>query len=185
MSELLVDLIDDLKKTNGGHILYHYDQIDCYLRNAVAYIVAGVENGGHVMFVENDRNLPHIMKELEKHLSKDEWARVHFANNFDFYYSNGNFNPETVINYFIKNAQPYLESGAALYTWGLVEWGNVKEYIPKIEEYEKKLDKMIPEKGIISLCAYDNKSTPDELKERLKRCHGVLVTDREYTYLQN
>jgi hypothetical protein len=54
VSGLLVDLIDDLKKTNGGHILYHYDQIDCYLRNAVTYIVAGVENGGHVMFVENE-----------------------------------------------------------------------------------------------------------------------------------
>ncbi|WP_026585420.1 MEDS domain-containing protein [Bacillus sp. J33] len=185
MNDLLTDLIDDLKKSNGGHILYNYDEVDCYLQNAISFILAGVRDKGQVLFVENDRNLLYIQENVAKLLSEEELARVHFANNFDFYYSNGDFNPETVFNYFTKNIQPHLESGAPVYTWGLVEWGNVKEYILKVEEYEKKLDKAINDNGIISLCAYDNNSTPDELKEKLMRCHGVLVTDREYKFLQN
>ncbi|GLB59600.1 MEDS domain-containing protein [Cytobacillus sp. NCCP-133] len=185
MNDILVDLIDDLKKSNGGHILYQYDQLDCYLQNATSFILAGVRNGGHVMYVENDRNLLHMKKKLGKHLSSAELARVHFVNNFDFYYSNGDFNPDTVINYFRKTLQPHLDSGKAIYTWGLVEWGNVEEYIPKVEEYEKKLDKFRADKGIISVCAYHNGNTPDDLKERLVRCHSVLVTDHEYKYLKN
>ncbi|WHY32470.1 MEDS domain-containing protein [Cytobacillus firmus] len=183
MNELLIDLIDDLQKSNGGHILYHYDQKDCYIQNAVSYITVGVRCGGHVLFVENDRNYFLIEKELTNLLGKEELSRVHFTNNFDFYYSNGNFNPDTVFNFFLKNIQPYLESDAKVFTWGLVEWGNVKDYIPLVEEYEKKVDKIISQQGMISLCDYDNRSTPPELKENLIRCHDVLITDREYKYL--
>ncbi len=76
--------------------------------------------------MENDRNFLQIDNEIRKLLDNEELKRVHFANNFDFYYSNGDFNPETVFNFFLKNIQPYLESGAKIFTWGLVEWGNVK-----------------------------------------------------------
>jgi MEDS: MEthanogen/methylotroph, DcmR Sensory domain len=185
MNEWLIDLIGDLKSSNGGHILYQFDQIDCYLQNAVSYISTGAKSGGHVLFVENDRNFLHIDKEIRKLLNKEELKRVHFANNFDFYYSNGDFNPETVLNFFLKNIHPYLESGAKIFTWGLVEWGNVKDYIPLVEAYEKKIDKVISEQGLISLCAYDNSITPLELKNHLMRCHDVLITDKEYKYLQN
>ncbi|MGN7177488.1 MEDS domain-containing protein [Cytobacillus firmus] len=183
MNELLTDLLDDLQKSNGGHILYHYDQMDCYLQNAVSYITAGVRCGGHVLFVENDRNYFLIEKELTNMLGKEELNRVHFTNNFDFYYSNGNFNPGTVFNFFLKHIQPYLDSNTKIFTWGLVEWGNVKDYIPLVEQYEKNLSNAISDHGLISLCAYDNRNTPPELKENLMRCHDVLITDREYKYL--
>ncbi|OMF54928.1 hypothetical protein BK139_18675 [Paenibacillus sp. FSL R5-0490] len=183
MNELLIDLIDDLQKSNRGHILYHYDQMDCYIQNAVSYITAGVRCGGHVLFVENDRNYFLIEKELTNLLGREELSRVHFTNNFDFYYSNGNFNPDTVFNFFIKHIQPYLDSSSKIFTWGLVEWGNVKDYIPLVEQYEKKLSNAISDHGLISLCAYDNRNTPPELKENLMRCHDVLITDREYKYL--
>ncbi|MEH6987605.1 MEDS domain-containing protein [Cytobacillus firmus] len=183
MNELLIDLIDDLQKSNGGHILYHYDQMDCYILNAVSYITAGVRCGGHVLFVENDRNYLLIEKELTNLLGKEELSRVHFTNNFDFYYSNGNFNPDTVFNFFLKHIQPYLDSNTKIFTWGLVEWGNVKDYIPLVEQYEKNLCKAVSEHGMISLCAYDNRSTPPELKKNLMRCHDVLITDKEYKYL--
>ncbi|MEK3853826.1 MEDS domain-containing protein [Cytobacillus sp. FSL H8-0458] len=183
MNELLIDLIDDLQKSNGGHILYHYDQMDCYIQNAVSYITAGIRGGGHVLLVENDRNYFLIDKELTNFFGEEELSRVHFMNNFDFYYSNGNFNPDTVFNFFLKHIQPYLDSSPKIFTWGLVEWGNVKDYIPLVEQYEKSLCKAVSEHGMISLCAYDNRSTPPELKENLMRCHDVLITDREYKYL--
>ncbi|MCM3708635.1 MULTISPECIES: MEDS domain-containing protein [Cytobacillus] len=183
MKELLIDLIDDLRKSNGGHILYHYDQLDCYIQNAVSYITTGIRCGGHVLLVENDRNYILINKELTNLLGKEELSRVHFMNNYDFYYSNGNFNPDTVFNFFIKHIQPYLDSSPLVFTWGQVEWGNVNEYIPLVEQYEKKLFKAVTEHGLISLCAYNNSSTPMELKNSLLRCHDVLITDREYKYL--
>ncbi|MCM3093162.1 MULTISPECIES: MEDS domain-containing protein [unclassified Cytobacillus] len=183
MNELLTDLIEDMQKSNGGHILYHYDDMDCYIQNAVSYITAGIRCGGHVLFVDNDRHYFHIDKELTNLLGKEELSRVHFMNNYDFYYSNGNFNPDTVFSFFLKNIQPYLDRSHKIFTWGLVEWGNVKDYIPLVEQYEKNIDKAIAQQGLISLCAYDNCSTPLELKESLLRCHDVLITDKEYKYL--
>lgn len=185
MRDLLVELIKDLKKTNGGHIFYPYKSIESYLQNAVSYIVTGVNNGDQVLFVENERNLHHINKELEKHLSKGQLDNVHFMNNFDFYFSNGDFHPETVFNYFSTHIEPFVEKDAAICTWGLIEWGDVKEYISKIEEYERKIDKVINENGIISVCAYDFSRTPEDLKEKLMKFHGIMITDDDYMYLND
>ena len=62
-------------------------------------------------------------------------------------------------------------------TWGLVEWGDDKEILNQIEIYEKKVDRFVNEKGIISVCAYDQTRTPNGLKDMLIKCHSVMLTD--------
>ena len=45
MNEWLIAIIDDLKRADGGRILYPFDERDCYLQNAVSYISAGAKSG--------------------------------------------------------------------------------------------------------------------------------------------
>ncbi|WP_419881645.1 MEDS domain-containing protein [Peribacillus sp. B-H-3] len=184
MMELVPELMKNLKQTNGGHIFYPYGNVESYLSNAISFIVTAVKNGDHVMFVENDRNLLHINKMLKKQLSHDELAKVHIMNNFDFYYSNGNFHPHTVLNYFLTNIAPYHEAGASICTWGLIEWGNDQEIHNEIAEYKSKLNQYILHNGVISVCAYDARRTPESLKKLLMECHGVLLTDKEFRFLE-
>ncbi|OIK10697.1 hypothetical protein BIV59_13825 [Bacillus sp. MUM 13] len=172
------------KLTKGGHIFYLYDNVESYLCNAVSFIVTAAKNGDHVIFIENDRNLLHINKVLHKKLSHDEMAKVHIMNNFDFYYSHGNFHPHTVLNYFLTSIAPHHEAGASIYTWSQIEWGNDQEIHNEIEKYGRDLNKYIPNKGVISVCAYDAKRTPESLKKLLMECHGVLLTDEEFRFLQ-
>jgi hypothetical protein len=183
MSNFLVELVKDLKKSNGGHIFYHYNNVENYINHVVSYIVTGIKNGDHILLIENDRNIIHINKLLEKQLRKEQLSKVHFINNFDFYYSNGDFHPHTILNYFSKNIEPFLETGASICTWGLIEWGDDKEISNKIEEYETQVDKLVNEKGLLSVCAYDANRTSNSLKEALMRCHGVMMTDDEVFYL--
>ncbi|WP_264737965.1 MEDS domain-containing protein [Cytobacillus firmus] len=63
--------------------------------------------------------------------------------------------------------------------------GKREDYIPLVEAYERKVDKVISEHALISLCAYDNSSTPLEIMNNLMLCYDVLITDKEYKFLQN
>lgn len=179
MTSLLVKVINDLKKKNGGHLLYLYTDDQRYLQNVVSYAVSITKNGDHILLVENDRNIRLINKELENKLTKEQRANVHFINNFDFYYSNGNFHPQTILQYVSQKMGPYIEDGSSMYTWGLIEWREDGEMTNKVEEYEKELDKFVNENGLISVCAYNANRTSPLLKKLLMDCHGVMMTDHE------
>lgn len=183
MINLLVEVINDLKMKNGGHLLYLYTDSKSYLQNVVSYAVSVTKNGDHILLVENDRNIRLINKEMENKLTRDQRAKVHFVNNFDFYYSNGDFHPQTILQYVSKKMGPYTEDGSSLYTWGLIEWREDGEMTSKVEEYEKELDKFVNENGLISVCAYDAKRTSPLLKKLLMDCHGVMMTDDKVVYL--
>ncbi|HZG70808.1 MAG TPA: MEDS domain-containing protein [Chondromyces sp.] len=179
MNAPIVEVIKDLKKVNRGHICYFYDNEITYINNAVSFIVTGIRSGNHILLLENDRNMLLINKRLEKELSRKELTFLHVINNYEFYYFNNNFHPHTIVNRFLENTEPCLKKGASIYTWGLIEWGEDKEIHHCIEEYEKEVDKITNEKGIISVCAYNAVRTPDSLKELLIKCHEVMLTDDE------
>jgi len=173
---LLLDLINKYQDTEG-HIFYQFHNSDYYLQNVVTFITTGVKLGTHIILIENDRNFIRINKMLKRELSQEEFTKVHFINNFDFYFKNKCFEPQRVFAHFEKNILPYLENNVPVWTWGLVEWGDDHEIIQQIEEYEKKVDRFVHDKGLISVCAYDGNRTPHTLSEMLIRCHSVMLTD--------
>lgn len=183
MDNFLKELVDDLQKTNQGHIFYHYDDMEKYLQNALNFIVSVVENGSHVLLVENDRNIIHLRANLKNLLNDEQFNKIHFINNFDFYYANGDFHAQTVFDYFKTSIKPYLEANVSVCTWGLIEWSDGIDITNSIEQYENDVDMHIKDKGVISVCAYDAKRTPQRLKEILMRCHGIMLTDDQVHYL--
>lgn len=184
VSKAIVEIMKDLKKGNSGHVCYFYDNEITYINNVVSFIVTGIRNGDHILLLENDRNMLLINRRLEKELNEKERGFLHCINNYDFYYFNKSFNPQTIVQNFLENTEPLLEEGASVCTWGLIEWGENEEIHQYIEEYEKEVDNITNEKGIISVCAYHAGRTPDSLKERLINCHGIVLTDHEAVNLK-
>lgn len=185
MDKNLAELMMDLGKTNEAHIFYHFHDNDKYLQNALNFMMTAMSQGFHVMLVDNDRNFIHLKSLLKKQLKEEEFEKIHFINNFDFYYSNGDFHAQTIFDYFKASIQPYLESNVPLCTWGLVEWSDSKDITDSVEEYEKNLDLHIKDKGIISVCAYDAKRTTKRLQQILMKCHEVMLTDDQLHNLVN
>lgn len=185
MDNFLARLVNDLKEASHGHIYYHYNDMDKYLQNAITYIVTVIKNGSHAMLVENDRNILYIQENIKKQLTEEELKNLHIMNNFDFYYSNGDFHAETIFSYFKTNIEPLLNAKVSICTWGLIEWSDENDITSNIEQYEKDVDTFVNEKGLISVCAYDGNRTPQRLKEILMKCHGIMLTDDQYIYLDD
>lgn len=177
----LLDLIHYFKDREG-HIFYHFENQENYLQNVVSFITTGLQLGSNIILIENDRNTSRIKETLNKKLNPVEMAKVHFINNFDFYFENKCFEPQRIYAYYKQSILSHLENNMPVWTWGLVEWGDDKAILNQIEIYEKKVDRFVNEKGIISVCAYDIARTTDRLKEMLIKCHSVMLTDDTFIF---
>ncbi|HER2025510.1 MEDS domain-containing protein [Bacillus infantis] len=183
MNDQMVHLVKNLEGTNKGNIFYEYKDEDLYIQNAVSFIVTAVKNGSHILLLENDRNIRLINRKLKDRLSEKEIECIHFTNNFDFYYANGNFHPQTILDYFSERVRALETKEISVCSWGLIEWRDEDDISQQIEEYEREVNKIIEEKGLLSVCAYAADRLSDSLRQALIRSHGVLLTDEEVFYL--
>lgn len=184
MRKEIKDIQDTLQTSEGAHVFYYVNELECYIYNAVSYIVAGIERGDQVLFIESERLYPMILKRVEELLSDEQLKNIHHVNNFKFYWETGNFHPPTVLDYFSHLISPFTENELSFRTWVHVEWREEDEIAKDIEEYEIAVDKLIPQIKAISICAYDAPRVSDELKEALMNCHGFLMTDEDITPIQ-
>lgn len=165
------------KLSKGDHVFYYVEDNDCYITNAVSYIKDGIEQGDQILFVENERSYPKILERLEALFTEEQLKNVHYINNFTFYWRNGNFHPPTILEYFSTLIDPFLEKEMSFRTWGHIEWRDDIEISKSIQEYEFVLERLVPEKNAISVCAYDAERLSNSLKQSLLNCHGLYMTD--------
>ena len=176
----VVEEIRQLKstlQTIQGHIFYTFRDLEKYVDNTVTYAVSGVEQGSHVLLIENTKLLPVIQKKLKSSLSKEQLSSIYFKNNFDFYFSKGTFNPVIVFNHFVQSLEPHMEDNASIRTWGHVEWGSTKDAYREVEQYENNINELITLKNLTSVCAYSVERLTEEFKNALLQCHGFHMTD--------
>jgi MEDS: MEthanogen/methylotroph, DcmR Sensory domain len=183
MDSLIVDLYKNCKANNGGHICYLYNNEENYITNAVSFIVAGIKNGDNILLLENDRHIRQIKTRLEKELTTEELSYLQVINNFDFYYTHGNFHPQTVVDQFIKNTETQLQKRASISTWGLIEWREDQEICNSIAKYEQELHKHLDGKGIVSVCVYNADRVTDSFQQVLQDCHGIVMNEKEVIHV--
>lgn len=186
MDNNMKQLMNELQESNGGHVFYCFNELDTYIHNQTMFIISGIEQGNDIMVVENDRIFPFVYKKLQERLNEEQLKKVHHINNFDFYCFEGNFHPSTMVDYFLRNIEVYLDRDIPLQTWGHVEWGGSDEVVfESICEYEKGIDQIIAKKSLISFCAYDECRVTPTLKSLLMKHHGVFMTDETCTIIAN
>ncbi|WP_050180562.1 MEDS domain-containing protein [Domibacillus robiginosus] len=162
-----------------GHIFYYFEDTNKYVENAVAYIMAGIEQGGQVFVAENSRLYCLIQDKLQSLLNSEQMNRICYSNNFDFYFSKGTFHPEALMKHCRQAVDSLVEKEVPVRTWGHIEWGKEHKLDREIEIYEKKLDQMLFLDHIASVCAYDASRVSESLKRTLLESHEFFMTDDE------
>lgn len=177
MEKEMTDIQEIVQTTEGAHIFYYVNELERYIDNAVSFIIAGIEQGDQVLFVENERLFPKILERVEELVDKEQLKNIHCVNNFTFYWRNGNFHPPTILAHFFDLIGPFMNGKLSCRTWGHIEWRDEMEITKDIEEYECGINQLIPDIKAISVCAYDADRVSDSLKQTLLNCHGFLMTD--------
>lgn len=177
MTEYKSSLTTCLNETESAHIFYLTEQTDLYIENALNFILDGLQKNEHVLFVENSRLYPRIFERLQQTLTPEQLQDVHYVNNFDFYWHQGNFSPEAILAYFETVTGKLQGDGRKCRTWGHIEWGSQEDIEDKIILYETEIDHTVPESNVISVCAYDAVRVSSSLCERLLHCHSYFMKD--------
>ncbi|KAB7667130.1 MEDS domain-containing protein [Bacillus sp. B1-b2] len=162
-----------------SHIFYSFEVIEQYIEDAIFFAIHGIKKGEYILFIENDRLFPLIYKKLELKLDKYELEKIHHINSLDFYFFNDDFHTPTIIKYFSNYLSPFLTNNKLIRTWAHVEWGNAKEIIKKIEEFEMEADRFVSEEKLLSVCAYDKGRLSNEMINSLMKSHQYYMTDYE------
>lgn len=163
----------------GMHIFYCSRQLDKYIEKAVAFVEQGILAGDQVMFVENMRIYPMVRRQLEERLTAEQLEKVHYVDNFTFYWKNRSFHPETILAHFIEITGGFQVTDGYVRTWGHIEWGEDQDIVQEIAAYETALEELVSETNGISVCAYDASRLPDDLKKKLLALHNYYMTDSE------
>lgn len=166
-----------LQKPEGQHILYCYKDSHFYIENAVSFILTGIKRGDYVVVVENDRLSELIKEKVKSHLCIDQLNRINYVNNFDFYFSNGDFHTTTIISSFVNLLDSCYEKTRSFRTWAHVEWGGLQEIACKIMDFEVASNQTVHSMNITSVCAYDHDRLSESLKESLMDSHPYQLTD--------
>jgi PAS domain S-box-containing protein len=174
LNEQIAQLTQLLNVTNHGHILYIYDKLDRYVRNAVSFIKTGIKFGGHVFIIDNKDRYDRIYQELQKTLTCGEWSCIHYNDNDDFYGLNGEFHSENIFHYLENIIKPFQEKQIPIRIWSHVEWNEQDE---KLINFENKADECVYSNKVVSVCAYNGKQISASLENHLCRNHDYFMTD--------
>ncbi|USK41747.1 MEDS domain-containing protein (plasmid) [Cytobacillus firmus] len=164
---------------DGAHIFYSFDTPEKYIENALLFIEKGIKEEERVIIIENARLFPLIQKKISSIIKLNDSDKIHRINNYDFYYSSGDFHPTSINKYFATIVSPYVENNIPIRTWAHVEWGDHQEIFRKIEEFETEAHINVSEKKSISVCAYESDRITPELKNSLMKSHGYYLTDND------
>ena len=176
-----VKLNEIIELSNGGHILYVYEDTECYVNNAVSYIVSGLEQEHHLLVVDNRELLLLINQKLENILPEEKLAMVHYTDNFDFYQMHGNFDVESIVNHFEQILEPFFKKDISIRKWAHVDWKEQDNIASILKEFEDRADCCVKDAGLVSVCAYDAHTLTVPLQMDLMRSHEYFMTDKELT----
>lgn len=176
-----IKLNEIIELSNGGHILYVYENVECYVNNAVSYIISGIEQEHHLLVVDNQERLLLINEKLKNTLPQEKLTMVHYTDNFEFYGVYGNFDSEKIVNHFSKVLEPFCKKGISIRTWAHVDWKEEDNIASILKEFEDRADCCVKDAGLVSVCAYNAYTLTVSLQMDLMRNHEYFMTDKELT----
>jgi hypothetical protein len=175
----MIPLTKFIHLPNTAHILYIFENKDCYIRNLLAYIKAGVERGHHLLIIESKETIDTVKQKISMTQKKINQDHIHFEDNNTYYQSNKDFHSHHIIDSFKTLMKPYLDQNIDIRTWANVQWMDQDNITSKLEDFEKLADCTVNDMGVISVCTYAASDVSASLQTALMRSHEFFMTDEE------
>ncbi|MFF2889119.1 ATP-binding protein [Paenibacillus sp. NPDC057967] len=172
-----ISLMDQVDVTNGAHILYYYTDHDAYIKNATSFLINGLIQDEHVVFIDSEPNYLEVLHSLASRVGSEALERIHYVNHIDFYYEHGKLLVSDVMNNFAKLFAPLQQNPRAIRSWGHLPWDENRNMEEQLLMYEDRCDSSILNAQMLGVCAYDAKTIPAHVQNEMMRSHEYFMTD--------
>lgn len=171
--------------TCGAHIMYITSNQDKYIANAASFLKTGLLLKQIVVFVDQKKIWPLIIKSLEENgLHKEQIDRIHFVDSGEVYDRSGNLHIETIIEAARGSWNPsdFFNKDKTIHYWGKApSLSNQDNIMDKLLPYEDEMDDYIRNYLNYAVCAYDGDELTASNYLHLKEYHPYVMTDTEFT----
>ncbi|MGD6872056.1 MEDS domain-containing protein [Sutcliffiella horikoshii] len=174
--------IRNLESLKEGHIYYRFREKDIYLTHLFSFIDIGIKSGETVLIIESMKNLPIIIEKVEQRFSEEQQESIRIVNNFDYYFSGGDFNTKTILGHFAKDLTLLKKDNRSVRTWAHVEWASDEPDAEQLKEYDATSDDFVVREGMLSVCAYSCRSLSPVLHSALEQVHKYVMTDDSFSF---
>lgn len=189
MENKIVPLTNLIDLENHAHILYTYNKVENYIENAISYIISGIDQGHHIIMIENKGTYEQMKLFLKGMLTQDALERIHFLDNYEFYRLYDDFHCDLIVSHFSDVITQFQEKHMTVRTWANVCWNDEREIELKLESFEKTADQCVRHSNLISVCAYNGNIITATLQNSMLKSHEYIMTDHElvksYFYKNN
>lgn len=166
----------------GDHVAYFFKRNDERLSFVIPYMTVGLRNNERCVYVADENTVPGIWAEFKKAGIDIDAASANGAlsvvTKHDTYLRNGIFDPERMITDLDEDVKYALQQGfSGLRISGEMSWAlDLPSAMGRLCEYEQELYKHWPAQ-LAGLCQYNETSFPDDVIEKMAKCHCTVVRD--------
>lgn len=171
--------LNELMQISSGHILYFYEDHETYLENAVSFILTGIDQGHHLLVIDNLQHIGKIYQKFQKRTSQDKMGLVHFFDSHEFYSTHDDFHLDTILKHSADVLEPFMKNEPMVRTWAHVEWKEQDEILPKLKHFETISDHNVNDLGLLSVCAYNGNHISTSFLYEMLKSHEYFMTDKE------
>ncbi|CAG7650170.1 ATP-binding protein [Paenibacillus allorhizosphaerae] len=171
-----VQLSHKVNVENGARILYSYDSVEGYLRNAMSFIQSAVDFGQHVIFIDSMERFESIAARLKSDRPRNDFTYVHFVDNGDFFRRHDDFQFEKVLTDVKRIIEPSKwKEELSVRIWGHADW--TLEQVKAAPNAAKRVI-VTDEFGYFTVCCYDGNAIPASAQNEKLKTHEYLMTDQ-------
>lgn len=172
--------------TSGAHVLYLTNDEDKYITNAASFLKTGLLLEQIVIFVDQQKIWPLIIKKLEANgLHNKLIDKINFIDSEDVYFKNGELCLENILEASKDLVDPtlFFNKEITIRYWGKIipRLLSEKSNIDKLLQYEDKVDEYIRDYHNYTVCVYDGMELSASNYISLKKYHPYVMTDTEFT----
>lgn len=157
-----------------------FDDTNCYLNNLTAYMKTALDNGHHVIIIENETIYNEALDRVKDIFPIDVLKHVHHIDNHTFYLHDEKFTVHNTLKNFQNIIEPFINEKVQFRTWSHVLIKEDANISCKLFNYEKLADSIINQVKIMCVCSYSASEIPASLQTALMRTHEYLMTDHEF-----
>ncbi|MFC4100792.1 ATP-binding protein [Paenibacillus xanthanilyticus] len=178
MSDQITQLNQLLESAGSGHVLYVYDELDAYTRQAVSFITCGIEQGHQVLFIDRQDRYDRIFRMLQDGQSDAQLDLVRYVNSLEFYRVREPFCCGMVLEQYKDLLVPLSAGGITFRLWAHAEWPENAEAPGELEMLEHLADYSVTTQGFSAVCCYNGAQMTATLQHKLLRHHAYWLTDQ-------
>lgn len=178
-----VNRIEQVRFSNGRHIVYTYKDDQKYLKNMMDFIIEGIEENQLIIYIDSPDRFEILMEELvARGFSETQLNSIIFNDSTQFYSTQDSFNNEKVQKNFADLVKPHLKKDKETRIWASVVWSDQDQETLKkqVSSHEYRCDCFVSgQSNVLVVCAYEALKLPTSFMNIILQTHKFHMTDTD------